>query len=89
MPLIDVQQNTTVELQLDMEITDILNDCSSDELLEAQAFLENSGYGTSLHRKHFQDQEWIKGLRSLEEIRHRISVDDESTIEQIVKKYKI
>ena len=89
MPLIDVQQETTVELQLDMDITEILNDCSVEELLEAQAFLENSGYGTSLHKKHFKDREWIKGLRSLEDIRHRLSVDDENLIEQIYKKYYI
>ena len=89
MPLINVQQDTNVELQLDMEITDFLNDCSADELVQAAAWLDDAGYGTSLHRKHFKDQEWITGLRSLEDIRHRISVDDEKTIEQIYKKYQI
>jgi len=82
-----------VEAEVDVEIDDFLSSCSSrdiNELIEAlieDGYLKADCQTNSTGKKTYLEEEWDQISNKINEIRLRISPEDEELIRNIVKKY--
>lgn len=76
---------------LDIEVDEFLDDCSSSEIQEVIQWLKDSDYlpdnvETPESEQSFQDKEFDEALMNLVGNRFKLSVDDEQTIMRIANK---
>ena len=79
--------------EVDVEIDDFLSSCSSRDINELIEALIEDGYlnadcqTNSTGKKTYLEEEWDQISNKINEIRLRISPEDEELIRNIVKKY--
>lgn len=82
-----------VEAEVDVEIDDFLSSCSSKEIKELIDALIEDGHlkhncqTDSTGKKTYLEEEWDQITDKINQIRLRISQEDEELLRSIVKKY--
>jgi len=76
---------------IDIEVDEFLDDCSSTEIQEVIQWLKDSDYlpqnvATSESQQSFQDEEFDGALMNLVGKRFKLSIEDEKTIMAISNK---
>lgn len=80
------------DVQIDIEVEDFLEECDEKDIQKIIEYLKDEGYLNERYyipppNKNFLDEEWENVINTLNESRHKLTIEEEETIKKIVKKY--
>ena len=92
MPEILVETTVDIEEYVDVDIESILDDCSEKEIEKVIKWLKEGEYLSSADivmpsDMHYNEEMFHKNVSKLQELYLRMSVEDYTVIETILKKY--
>ena len=83
---------TTVDIDVDIEIDEFVDSCSSRDIENLLKYLSNQGYLAKFgvpdeSKMTSQEERFIERLSSLSNKYHQMSMDDIDTLENLFNKY--
>lgn len=83
---------TTVDIDVDIEIDEFVDSCSSRDIENLLKYLSNQGYLSKFGvpdetKMTSQEEKFVEKLTSLSQKYHQMSVDDIDTLENLFNKY--
>jgi len=83
---------TTVDIDVDIEIDEFVDSCSTRDIENLLKYLSNQGYLTKFgvpdeSKMTSQEERFIERLSSLSNKYHQMSMDDIDTLENLFNKY--
>lgn len=92
MPEVRVETTVDIDEYVDVEIEDILNDCSENEIKSAIRWLKDNEYLLNEkiieeHTLSFIEEQFYKNVEKLSGLYLAMSKEDYAVIETILKKY--
>lgn len=80
------------ETELEVDVDDFLSSCSKSEIKELIEALQEDGWlvkesVAQTDKMNLLDEEWLNVTNKLNNIRLRLSVEEEQTIKDIVNRY--